>query len=139
MFPIDRHPPNGVLMWTTGALVAAALLRSRAALALTFFGATIWSLMEVVTYDAHIHWPFLLVWGAAFALTLWMRWSFAHHLAFASLLIWTIVTLVNAATDGHWSPHGTLFAFIMMFTLMLAIAFVWQLKSAQTQIGRAHV
>ncbi len=133
MFHIDSHPPNGVLMWTIGALAAAALLRSKAALALTFFGAITWSLMEVVTYDAHIHWPFLLVWGVAFALTLWIRWSFAHHLAFASLLIWSIVALVNSATDGHWSPHGTLFLFIMMFTLMLAVAFVWQLKSVLTQ------
>ena len=61
MFHIDSHPPNGVLLWTIGALVCAVLLRSRAALVLTYFGAITWSMMEILTYQELIHWPFLLV------------------------------------------------------------------------------
>lgn len=131
MFHIDSHPPNGVLMWVIGALVSAALLRSRAALLLTFFGALTWSLMETFSYDAIIHWPFLLVWGAAFALSLLMRWTPATHLAFLSLLIWAIIAIIRYATDGHWSPHGVLSLFIMAFLFMLSIALWWQTREGE--------
>ncbi len=132
MFHIDNHPPNGVLMWTIGALVSAALLQSRAALTLTFFGAIIWSMMEVITYQELIHWPFLLVWAAAFFLSLWMRWSVANHLAFLSLLLWSITALLRYASEGHWYPHGVLSLFITAFSVLLAIAFVWQIKRPNT-------
>ena len=132
MFHIDSHPPNGVLMWTIGALVAAVLLQSRAALVATFLGALTWSMMEVISYDVLIHWPFLLVWGAAFALSLRMRWSFIPHLAFLTLLIWTITALLRYAADGHWSPHGILAMFIIAFLLLLANAFVWQARNSHS-------
>ena len=126
MFHIDSHPPNGVLMWTIGALVSAVLLQSRAALVLTFFGAIAWSLMETIAYGALIHWPFLLVWAPAFALTLWLNWSYAWHLAFLSLLTWTIIAVIRYAIEGHWAPHGVLSLFVMAFLFMLAIAFILQ-------------
>jgi uncharacterized membrane protein len=132
MFHIDSHPPDGVLMWTIGALVSAALLQSRAALFLTFAGALSWSMMEVAGYEVVIHWPFLIVWLAAFGLTLWGRWTISYHLAFLSLTIWTIIAVIRYAVEGHWAPHGVFALFVISFMLMLAISFVWQANRSQS-------
>ncbi|MCF6200504.1 MAG: DUF2157 domain-containing protein, partial [Hyphomicrobiaceae bacterium] len=126
MFHIDSHPPNGVLMWTLGALVAATLLQSRAALAATFMGGLIWSLSETIGYGVLIHWPFLLIWVPAFALSIWGRWTLSWHLAFLSLLIWTIIAIIRYADEGHWAPHGVLSLFIMGFLLILLLSFILQ-------------
>ncbi len=126
MFHIDSHAPNGVLMWTIGALAVAALLRSRAALALTFGGAIVWSLMEIIGYSATFHWPFLPVWGAAVALTFWLQWKPARHLAFLSFFTWFTVALSSYALDASWAVHGVLTMFVLTFLLLLAISFVWQ-------------
>ncbi len=131
MFHIDNHPPDGVLMWTIGALVSAALLQSRAALVLTFIGAMVWSAMEVFLYDTLIHWPFLLIWIPAFLLSIWLRWSFTVHLAFISAFLWCSTSLLRYAEEGHWAPHGVVGLFIMVFMLMLAISFIWQANQAE--------
>lgn len=135
MFHIDSHPPGGILMWTIGALVSATLLQSRAALVLTFIGALTWSLMESLAYDVLIHWPFLIIWGGGLALSIWWRWSYAYHLAFLSLIAWAIVNMVAYAIEGHWSPHGVMVLFIMLFLFILAVSFVLQANRLELELG----
>ncbi len=126
MFHIDSHPPNGVFMWSIGALVVAALLQSRAALLATFTGGLVWSLSETIGYNALIHWSFLLIWLPAFALSLWRRWAPALHMAFLSFIIWLIVAILRYAADGHWAPHGVLTLFVMFFLFLLTASLVLQ-------------
>ncbi len=136
MFHIDSHPPDGVLMWAIGALIAAALLQSRTALLLAYGGALAWTMMEIVAYGSFFHWPFLLVWLAAFAITLWQRWSPAYHMAFLSLLTWTMLTVMRYAIEGQWSPHGVLALFIVGFLFMLAVSLLLQARhSASAEPG----
>ena len=133
MFHIDSHPPAGVLMWTIGALASAVLLRSRAALVAAFLGTLSWSLMEITAYDNFIHWSFLPVWGAGLATALWLRWSLAHHLAFLTLLVWSIFGVIHTSVEEHWAPHGTISLFIMAFLFMLCLAIYLQSRSSDTR------
>lgn len=126
MFHIDSHPPSGVLMWTLGALISAALLSSRAALILTFVGAISWSIMEISTYGVVIHWPFLLVWGLATFLAVWWRWTIAYHPALLTLLTWLLMTIVSYGVDDNWLPQAVLVTMVMLFYMLLAGSFAVQ-------------
>jgi len=126
MFHIDSHPPNGVLMWTIGALAVAALLQSRAALLATFAGGLGWSLSETIGYDVFIHWSFLLIWTPALALSAWERWAPASHMAFLSFISWMIVAILRYAAEGHWAPHGVLSLFVMLFLFLLTVSLILQ-------------
>jgi uncharacterized membrane protein len=63
MYHMEGNPPDAVLLWALGALLAAALLHSNAALAATFVLLAIWTGMERML-NATAHWPFLLPWAA---------------------------------------------------------------------------
>ena len=64
MYHMEGNPPDAVLTWAMGALLAVALVRSGPALAATFVLLTFWSCYERgLTNTAH--WEFLAAWAAA--------------------------------------------------------------------------
>lgn len=136
MFHLDSHPPAAVLLWTAGALATALLLRSRAGLALAFLGATAWTLMEIVAYDAVFHWPFLVVWLAALAVALQLGWRYAYHLAFLSLIAFLVPTLIRVGIEAHWSAHGILACFVALALLLLAAALSLQARQHGLALDR---
>ena len=73
MFHIEGHPPDAVLTWALGALVAGIILQSNPALALAMLLVGLWSGWET-TDNWQVHWPFLLGWGAVTAAIAWRRW-----------------------------------------------------------------
>src|SRR5215831_1024847 len=58
MYHLEGNPPDAVLTWALGALLAAVLIRSRPALAATFVLMVVWSNYERSLADA-AHWEFL--------------------------------------------------------------------------------
>jgi uncharacterized membrane protein len=102
MYHMDGNPPDAVLLWALGALLASALLRSNPALAATFVLLIVWSCYERSLSDA-AHWSFLPAWGAAAAVGFYLRWRPTLHLAAAALVIW-LVPLGYFIFDhhGHW-------------------------------------
>src|SRR5262245_23493032 len=66
MYHMEGNPPDAVLMWALGALLAAGLLRSNAALAATFVLLAVWIGMERSLNDTP-HWLFLAPWAATAA------------------------------------------------------------------------
>jgi len=139
MFHIDSHPPSGVLMWSVGALLTAALVGSRAALLATFVGAIGWSMMESLAYGALAHWPFLLLWGAALALAIFWRWAFAYHFALLSFLLWLITTLVRYSMHAAWQPHGLLALLVMLFLFLFVVSLVLQANEHEMNMDHFEV
>jgi uncharacterized membrane protein len=99
MYHMEGNPPDAVLMWALGALLAAALVRSAPALAATFVLLVVWTCWERgLTQSAH--WPFLIAWAAGAAVAAWLGWRPGLHLAAASLVIW-LVPLGYFILDHH--------------------------------------
>src|SRR5688572_10623365 len=73
MYHMEGNPPDAVLVWALGALLAAVLLRSNAALAAAFVLVAVWTVMER-SYNATAHWLFLLPWAASAAVAAWLAW-----------------------------------------------------------------
>ncbi|MGE5240537.1 MAG: DUF2157 domain-containing protein [Bacteroidota bacterium] len=92
IYHIDAHFPNGVLMWSVGALVAAYLARSQPALVAAILLGWLWTSLEWDYYRArHIaHWPFLVLWAAFLPLIYRRNFRAALHLALIALLIWSM-------------------------------------------------
>jgi uncharacterized membrane protein len=87
MYHMEGNPPDAVLLWALGALLAAALLRSNAALAAAFVLLGVWTGMER-GINLTPHWPFLLPWAATAAVAAWLAWRPGLHLAALCLAIW---------------------------------------------------
>jgi len=99
MYHIDGHPPDAVLMWGAGALVAGLLLRSNPALFLAMLLAGLWSAWET-SLSGKPQWPFLAAWGLVSLGFAWQRWLPGLHLAALALAIW-VVSLGYILADGH--------------------------------------
>ncbi len=99
MYHMDGHPPDAVLTWWLGALLAGVLLRSNPALGLTLLLVGLWSGWETAVSEK-VHWPFLAGWGAATAAVIWRRWRPGYYLAAVIMSIWVIM-LGYLLMDGH--------------------------------------
>ena len=102
MYHIDGNPPDAVLTWAAGALLAGVLLRSNPALALAMLLVGLWTGWQTALTEA-VWWPFLIGWGAVSAAFLWRRWRPGLHLAAIVLSCW-IVSLgyLLPGGDPHW-------------------------------------
>lgn len=104
MFHIDGNPPDGILLWGAGALLAGLLLRSNAALALAMVLAVIWGWVE--TQHRHsVYWPFLAAWGVIAAAFAWQRWTPGLHLSGLALSLFIIFSAVLLDVDGSYNFH----------------------------------
>jgi uncharacterized membrane protein len=99
MYHMEGNPPDAVLMWALGALLAAVLLRANAALAATFVLLMVWTSMERTLNDAP-HWVFLAPWAATAIAAAWLGWRPGLHLAALSLVAW-LVPLGYFVLDRH--------------------------------------
>jgi uncharacterized membrane protein len=102
MFHIEGNPPDGVLTWALGALLAGIVLQSNPALALAMLLMGLWT-QWTVSDTGSVHWGFLLGWGAVTAAMLWRGWVPGLHLAALAISYW-IVSLGYLLFDGH--AHG---------------------------------
>jgi uncharacterized membrane protein len=91
MYHIDGNPPDEVLTWAIGALLAGVLLQSNPSLALAMILVGLWGGWETLLRDA-VYWPFLLGWGAVSAAFLWRRWWPGLHLSATFFSAWVITS-----------------------------------------------
>jgi uncharacterized membrane protein len=102
MYHIDGNPPDAVLWWSLGALLAAVLAQSNPALAAAFVLITVWTEWERM-FSQNAHWLFLPVWAAAVAVAAWLRWRPGLHLAALSLIAWLIpLGFLVLGRHAHW-------------------------------------
>lgn len=113
MYHIDRHYPDGVMVWGIGTLITAALTRSSAAAIFGFALIALWTGLETVHFNATAHWAFLAAWIPATAFALFRRWNPAINAAAIALFIWLAFT-VTALADAHNWPDSVAVAILAM-------------------------
>jgi uncharacterized membrane protein len=130
IYHIDAHFPNGVLLWSLGALLVAWLLRSQPALLAAIALGWLWTSFESDWRTRAPHWQFLLLWVAFLPLIYRNVWKPALHLALIALLVWS--THLYGLGDLLW-PRGALLyltqfyflAYLAMFLLGMLFA-TWE-------------
>lgn len=99
MYHIEGDPPQAVLTWALGALLAGIVLKSNPALALAMLLMGLWTIWQM-SDDGQVHWAFLIGWGAVAAAIAWRGWVPGLHLSALVLSAW-IVNLGYLLLDGH--------------------------------------
>lgn len=128
MFSAVGRLPDAVAVWMTISLLGAALVPSRPPLWLALFLALVWSFLEIAAYEAPLHLPFLIAWGACVAVALWRGWRMEVRVAAVLLTVWYGLAGLGMAVNSPW-PASAVAAF-----LVLPPAALWGLASA----GRAR-
>lgn len=123
IYHIDAHFPNGVLMWSVGALVAAYLTRSQPALVAAIVLGWLWTTLEWDYYRArHVaHWPFLILWAAFLPLIYRQNFRAALHLALIALLIWSAYVF---SFDNWFGRAGTRIYLVQFYFLAYLAMFL---------------
>lgn len=116
MFHIDGHPPDGILLWLLGAVVAGVVLQSNPALAFSVVLLSIWSGMRSAEIGG-VHWPFLIGWAVISAAFLWQRWKPGAHISGVALAGFVI-------TLGYLLDHGREHSVVVAIGLLIIAAAV---------------
>ena len=117
MYHIEGNPPDAVLMWGAGCLLAGVVFGSNPALALAMALAVLWSGWESQITGA-VHWPFLLGWAAVVAAYFWTGWAAGLQLAVLGLAYFL------GALVTHF-PHARIDVLIAIIAIAVAIAAGW--------------
>lgn len=99
MYHMEGNPPDAVLTWALGTLLAGYLLRSGPALALAMALVALWSSWETGLIRG-VHWPFLIGWAAVAGGFAYARWRPGLHLA-ALTLAGFVISLGYQLSNGH--------------------------------------
>jgi uncharacterized membrane protein len=130
IYHIDAHYPDGVFIWSAGALLAAGLVPSAPALVLCLVLAALWSGMETYAFDAGPHWPFFALWIPAVWLVHRDASRPARHAALVVLLLWFVNTFFAVAgfavgwtrSDLVYLVQVYLLSFLSLYILGRAMA-----------------
>jgi uncharacterized membrane protein len=106
-YNINSHWPDGTLMWGLGALAAAALVPSRAALAAAMALGALWTWQEWQYFDDALHVPFLFYWAACAALVAWFEWRPGVQLAALALTFWFVINVSGLQRILGWGDAET--------------------------------
>lgn len=119
IYHIDAHFPNGILLWSLGALLVAYLLRSQPAFIAALVLAIFWTHAETDWPRREVHWSFLLLWAACLPLIYRTQWKPALHLALIGLLLWSLYSFIPIAS--HWPSGEQLYLVQFYFLAYLAL------------------
>jgi uncharacterized membrane protein len=113
-YNIDAHYPDGTLLWGAGALAAAAVVPSRAALAAALAIGTYWTWQETMEFDRQIHAAFLIYWALATGLAWYLDWRPGIHLSALALIFWFIINYSGLQKLLGWSDAEILSIYILL-------------------------
>jgi uncharacterized membrane protein len=99
MYHLGGDFAAGIMLWAIGALAAAVLTGSRAALAVALVTACIWNGMRVFE-SFEIHLPFVAFWLIAAGLAVAWNAAVARHLVALAAIVWLVHTGI-AVEDGR--------------------------------------
>jgi uncharacterized membrane protein len=117
MYHIEGNPPDAVLTWAAGSLLAGVLLRSRTALALAIALVSLWSWWEVAEGRGAVHWAFLAGWAVVAVPVIWLRWHSGYHLLAIALAAWIVGLGYQLALPG---PETFAMAHLLVIAVGLA-------------------
>ncbi len=114
MYHMDGNPPDAVLFWGLGALLAGVMLRSIPALVSALALFCLWSSWESMQ-SGDVHLPFLASWLATAAAFAWLRWRPAIHFCALALALWIILL-------GYLLKNGAAHEIVVAIGLVVAAA-----------------
>jgi uncharacterized membrane protein len=123
IYHIDAHFPNGVLLWSLGALAGAYLVRSQPMLVLAIVLGWLWTTLEFEfsSIRHHAHWPFLILWAAFLPLIYRHRFRASLHVALVALLWWSFYAF---GVDGMLWGTGTKIYLVQIYFLAYLAMFL---------------
>ncbi|HWB44767.1 MAG TPA: DUF2157 domain-containing protein [Hyphomicrobiaceae bacterium] len=130
MYHMEGNPPDAVLTWALGVLLAAVLARSGPALAAGAVLLVTWSIWERAL-GSGAHWIFLVPWAVAAGIALWLRWRPGLHLVALSLLTWLIPL-------GHFMLGGHAHWLVALIGLLVAVACVAAGPAIDRHVPASH-
>jgi uncharacterized membrane protein len=111
-YNINAHYPDGVLLWGLGALAAAAVVPSRAALAGALLLGGLWTWQETQDFGRDLHAPFLIYWAACAALTSKQNWRPGVHLSALALIFWLAINFQSLTRVLGWGEAEILTIYV---------------------------
>jgi uncharacterized membrane protein len=122
MYHLHEDFAGGLLLWASGALVAAVLTGSRGALAVALVVACVWSGMRVFEMD-DVHLPFLAFWLIAAGLAVAWNAPVARHLVALAAVVWLVDSGFGVGLSRYAHPNFTVCAgAALLFGAGLALA-----------------
>jgi uncharacterized membrane protein len=115
MYHIEGNPPDAVLLWTGGALVAGLLFASPPSLVLAMALLVLWT-NWTSSLTGTAHFAFLPAWAATAAAFGWLRWRPGLHVGALALMSWTS-SLGYLLFKGH--------AFVLVTGIGLALSLLF--------------
>lgn len=134
IYHIEAHYPNGVLMWSLGALALTALVPSQPVAIAGLVLAVLWTYLESFEFWRSIHYPFLLVWLGFAAIIVKQRWVPARHVALLALVLWCWITIAASGFFGR-SHAGDPVYLTGLYVVLAAAAYVLGLICAERDWG----
>jgi uncharacterized membrane protein len=111
-YNMAAHYPDGTLLWGAGAILAAALVPSRASLALALGLGGLWTWQETQYFDSVLHVPFLAYWAICAALAGYMNWRPGVHLSALALIFWLVINYEGIQSLLRWGDAEVLTIYI---------------------------
>lgn len=124
IYHISSHYPDGVMLWAIGALLAAVLIPSRAALAVALVIASIWTGLESMEFDVAFHAPFLIFWAVAAIAAHVLRWRPGFHLSALALVFWLGLNSVHLAESYNWEAGELMSLYAVLWLTVWALGAV---------------
>lgn len=120
IYHIDAHYPNGVMIWSFGALLTSWMMKSRVLFVVSMMLTTLWTGMESFGFQT-FHWPFLIV----IALHAWLmvinKWKVMAHLLMISFLLWSLFCI---SSFGWWDEKLHLVYLVQSYLLFYLLLFL---------------
>lgn len=113
-YNINAHYPDGTLLWGVGALAAAILVPSRAALATALAIGAYWTWQETMEFERPIHLAFLAYWAMSAALAWYLNWRPGIHLSALALIFWFVINFSGLQKMLGWSDAEILTLYILL-------------------------
>ncbi len=108
MYHVGGEYSEGLMLWLIGALIAAWLVPSRAALIGAIVLAPVWSIMAIADDPSRLHWEFLLGLAPAALLATGMGWRAAMNLVILAFGVWVAVCCFWLMGELEWPPATAL-------------------------------
>ncbi len=127
IYHIDRHPPDGFMLWGAGMLLIAGALESRAALGATFLIIAVWTVMESEPFSGRYlrdsaHWGFLLLWVPATYLAFKLKTILSYHLSLLSMGLWLVISFFIITQDYHLSVLSGVSSLVLLMVMVALMA-----------------
>ncbi|HAH10209.1 MAG TPA: hypothetical protein DCL48_08920, partial [Alphaproteobacteria bacterium] len=121
-YHINAHYPDGILLWAGGAMAAAALIPSRASLALAIGLGALWTHYEHFDFDKALHWQYLGFWALGVATAIVLNWRPAIQLSAVALIYWAIISTEGLRLLLGWSEVEAAALYVLIPLVLWAAA-----------------